>query len=432
MRAPAGKFPAYLFIVISLMVFVPMARPEAQPLTPQQEVARAAGAREFHAVVEWLRAHTRELADRQMELTAIPAPPFGEQQRSRWLAEQFKRAGLKDVQVDELGNVFGVRPGTDRGAKYVAVTAHIDTVFAAETKLDVRREGTKLYGPGISDNAAGVTALLALAQALKETGAKLERPIVFIGNVGEEGEGDLRGMRHIFNGPWREKIAYTLVVDGAASDTIIAQALGSRRFEVTVRGAGGHSWSDFGVPNPIVALSRAVAKFSAVQVPADPKTTFNIGAISGGTSVNSIPESATMRVDIRSAAMPEVERLESALRQAVSDAVQETHPATAAQQPLRFEIRAIGSRPAAELKQDARILQVVRAVDAQLGNNSRLQRASTDANVPMSMGLEALAIGAGGQGGGAHTLHEWYDPSNRELGFKRIVLTLMTLAGASE
>lgn len=431
MRAPAGKIAAYLVIVVSLMARTDAA---AQSLTPPQEVARVAAAREFHAVVEWLRAHAREIADRQLELTAIPAPPFGEQQRSAWVAEQFRHAGLKDVQVDELGNVFGVRPGTDKHARYLALSAHIDTVFAAGTKLDVRREGTKLYGPGISDNAAGVSALLAIAQALKETGTKLAMPVLFIGNVGEEGEGDLRGMRHIFrsDGPWKEKLAYTLVIDGAATDTIIAQALGSRRFEVTVRGAGGHSWSDFGVPNPIVALARAVAKFSTVPVPADPKTTFNVGAITGGTSVNSIPESATMRVDIRSAATQEIDRVEAALRQAVSDAVQETRPAAAGQQPLKFEIKPIGSRPAAELKPDSRMLQVVKAVDGQLGNNSRMQRASTDANVPMSLGLEALTIGAGGQGGGAHTLHEWYDPTNRDLGFKRIVLTMMTLAGGAE
>jgi tripeptide aminopeptidase len=404
----------------------------AAQVAPQQEVARIAGAREFHQVLDWLRAHTREIADRQLELTAIPAPPFGEQKRAAWLAERFREAGLKDVKVDELGNVFGVRPGAERGAKYLALSAHIDTVFAEGTRIEVRREGTRLFGPGISDNAAGVSALLGIAMALKASQTRLAMPLVFIGNVGEEGEGDLRGMRHIFSGPWKEKIAYTLVVDGAAVDTVIAQALGSRRFEITVRGAGGHSWSDFGVPNPIVALARAVAKFSAVHVPADPKTTFNIGVIQGGTSVNSIPETARMRVDIRSASPQEIERLENALRQAVSDAVQETRPASAGQQPLSYEMKAIGNRPAAELKPDARMLQVIRAVDAQLGNTARIQRASTDANIPLALGMEAIAIGAGGSGGGAHTLHEWYDPTNRDLGFKRIVLTLMTLAGASE
>jgi acetylornithine deacetylase/succinyl-diaminopimelate desuccinylase-like protein len=403
--------------------------------TPQQEVARVAGARQFHAVMEWLRAHTREIAERQLEFTAIPAPPFGEAQRSAWLAERFREIGLEDVAIDEVGNVFGVRSGPairgkERSGKYVAVSAHIDTVFAAGTKIEVRREGTKLLGPGISDNAAGVSALLAVAQAFVKTDAKLAMSIVFIGNVGEEGEGDLRGMRHLFAGAWREKIAYTLVVDGAATDTVIAEALGSRRFEVTVRGPGGHSWSDFGVPNPIVALARVVAKFSATPVPQEPKTTFNVGAISGGTSVNSIPESATMRVDLRSASAAEIDRLEAALREAVTDAVNETQRAQSGQAALTCEIKAIGSRPAAELKADARMLQVVRAVDAQLGNTARMQRASTDANIPLSLGLEAIAIGAGGAGGGAHTLHEWYDPTNRDLGFKRMVLTLMTLAGA--
>lgn len=404
-----------------------------QSLTPQQEVARVAGAREFHAVMDWLRAHTREISERQMELTAIPAPPFGEAKRSAWLAERFRQLGLSDVEVDEVGNVFGVRlaAGAGKAAKYLAMTAHIDTVFAAGTNIDVRRDGTKLLGPGISDNGAGVSALLALAQALGEVKVGLGMPVVFIGNVGEEGEGDLRGMRQIFcqDGPWRKKIEYTLVVDGAATDTVIAQGLGSRRFEVTARGAGGHSWSDFGVPNPIVALGRAVSKFAEVPVPNEPKTTFNIGAISGGTSVNSIPESATMRVDLRSASSEQIDKLEAALRKAVHDAVSETKPGQSNQAALSYEIKGIGSRPAAELKDDARMLQVIRAVDAQLGNTARMQRASTDANIPLSLGMEVIAIGAGGAGGGAHTLHEWYDPTNRDLGFKRIVLTVMTLAG---
>ncbi|MBI2677762.1 MAG: M20/M25/M40 family metallo-hydrolase [Candidatus Koribacter versatilis] len=404
-----------------------------QSLTPQQEVARVAGARQFHAVMDWLRAHTREIADRQMELTAIPAPPFGEAKRAAWLAERFRELGLRDVETDEVGNVFGVRraAGAGKAAKYLAMTAHIDTVFAAGTEIDVRREGVKLLGPGISDNGAGVSALLAMAQALEAAKIALGMPVVFIGNVGEEGEGDLRGMRQIFrhDGPWREKIEYTLVVDGAATDTVIAQGLGSRRFEVTVRGAGGHSWSDFGVPNPIVALARAVARFSVVQVPTEPKTTFNIGAVSGGTSVNSIPESATMRVDLRSASGEQIDKLEAALRRAVHEAVTETKAAQAGQAALSYDIKGIGSRPAAELKDDARMLQVIRAVDAQLGNTARMQRASTDANIPLSLGMEAIAIGAGGAGGGAHTLHEWYDPTNRDLGFKRIVMTVMTLAG---
>jgi tripeptide aminopeptidase len=213
---------------------------------------------------------------------------------------------------------------------------------------------------------------------------------VFIGNVGEEGEGDLRGMRHVFATPrWRDAIAYSVVVDGAGSDTVVAEALGSRRFEVIVRGPGGHSWSDFGAPNPIIALSRAIEVFRQTPVPATPKTTFNVGVIRGGTSVNSIPESASMRVDLRSTSMAEIDRLERALRLALEQASQpkigpplSTERAAAV---VQSEVVEIGNRPAGELAPDARLLKVIRAVDAQLGNTAQVQRASTDANIPLSL-----------------------------------------------
>jgi acetylornithine deacetylase/succinyl-diaminopimelate desuccinylase-like protein len=262
---------------------------------------------------------------------------------------------------------------------------------------------------------------------------------LFIGNVGEEGEGDLRGMRHVFANPrWRDAIGYSVIVDGAGSDTVVAEALGSRRFEVIVRGPGGHSWSDFGAPNPIIALSRAIELFSQTPVPASPKTTFNVGVIRGGTSVNSIPESASMRVDLRSTSMSEIDRLERALRAALEQALASENLTVAAQsgtrrqQGLRSEVIEIGNRPAGELPADSRLLKVIRAVDTQLGNTAQVQRASTDANIPLSLGREAIAIGGGGSGGGAHTLQEWFDCNGRELGLKRILLTMLTLSGAGE
>jgi len=281
--------------------------------------------------------------------------------------------------------------------------------------------------------------MLAMVAALRALGIRHALPLLFIGNVGEEGEGDLRGMRHIFSQPrWKDQIHYSLVLDGAGADTIVAEALGSRRFEVIVRGPGGHSWSDFGAPNPIVVLSRAVQAFAQTPVPASPKTTFNVGVIRGGTSVNSIPESASMRVDIRSTSMAEMERLERALRQALGQAVEEETRATDTRTASRrgpfglsSEVVVIGNRPAGELYPNARILQVIRAVDTQLGNAAQVQRASTDANIPLSLGLEAIAIGGGGTGGGAHTLQEWFDCSGRELGLKRILLTLIGLAGVA-
>jgi len=411
--------------------------PEVAP-TVQQDVARLAASPEVRSAFNWLRTQEPQLVQWQMEMARIPAPPFGESARGAWLAERFREVGLDDVRIDDVGNVFGVHPGY--GQRYVALSAHIDTVFPASTPLNIRQQGSRLYGPGVSDNGAGVTAMLAIAALLRAVRQRHTLPFVFIGNVGEEGEGDLRGMRHIYSTPrWKDSIAYSVVLDGAGADTIVAEALGSRRFEVIVRGPGGHSWSDFGAPNPIVILARAIDTFTATPVPAIPKTTFNIGVIRGGTSVNSIPESASMKVDIRSTSMAEMERLEQTLRLALNRAVEDETLAAEVRSPLQrrpsslnCELVPIGNRPAGELAVGSRILHVIRAVDAQLNNAAQVQRASTDANIPLSLGLEAIAMGGGGSGGGAHTLQEWFDSNGRELGLKRILLTMLALAGAGE
>src|SRR5271157_4369260 len=401
----------------------------------QEEVARLAGSPQVRAAFERFRSQESQFALWQMEATRVAAPPFGEAPRGAWLADRFRELGLIDVHADEVGNVFGVRPGY--GSRFVALSAHIDTVFPAATPLNIRQQGSRIYGPGVSDNGAGIVAMLAVAGALNEARIEHAVPFVFIGNVGEEGEGDLRGMRHVFATPrWRDAIAYSVIVDGAGADTVVAEALGSRRFEVIVRGPGGHSWSDFGAPNPIIALSRAVEVFSQTPVPAAPKTTFNIGVIRGGTSVNSIPESASMRVDLRSTSTAEIDRLERALRLALDQAIAAENRAAAQKarkpQVVESEVVEIGNRPAGELAADARLLKVIRAVDAQLGNTAQVQRASTDANIPLSLGREAIAIGAGGTGGGAHTLQEWFDCNGRDLGLRRILLTMLALSGVGE
>jgi tripeptide aminopeptidase len=415
-------------------------RADMSDVTPslQQEVARLAASPEVRSAYNWFRTQEPQLLQWQMEMARIAAPPFGESARAAWLQERFREIGLDDIRIDDVGNVFGTHPGF--GRRYVALSAHIDTVFPANTPLNIRQQGSRIYGPGVSDNGAGVVAMLAIASLLRSVRVRHALPFVFIGNVGEEGEGDLRGMRHIFATPrWKDSIAYTLVLDGAGSDTIVAEALGSRRFEVIVRGPGGHSWSDFGAPNPIVILAKAIETFSATTVPSIPKTTFNIGVIRGGTSVNSIPESASMKVDIRSTSMAEMERLEQSLRRALNRAVEDESMAaemrsSAQRRPsgVNCEVVVIGNRPAGELQSGARILQAVRAVDAQLSNAAHVQRASTDANVPLSLGLEAVAIGGGGSGGGAHTLQEWFDSNGRELALKRILLTMLALAGVGE
>ena len=415
----------------------PPPRAEVSKESPgvQPEIARLSALPEIRSALAWFRTQEPQFAHWQLEMARIAAPPFGEAARGVWLKARFDELNLEDVHVDGVGNVVGLRPGI--GKRCIALSAHIDTVFPAGTPLNIRQQGSRLYGPGVSDNGAGLTALLAIAAALHSARISNSMPVLFLGNVGEEGEGDLRGMRHIFaDSRWKDSITCSLVLDGAGSDTIVAEALGSRRFEVIVRGPGGHSWSDFGSPNPILALARAIQSFTQTPVPASPKTTFNIGVIRGGTSVNSIPESASMRVDIRSTSMTEMERLERTLRQSVEHAVEEESRAvekrgSTQRRPfgLTSEIVAIGNRPAGELDANSHILQVIRAVDAHLGNAAQIQRASTDANIPLSLGQQAIAIGGGGTGGGAHTLQEWFDCNGRELGLKRILLTLLALTG---
>ncbi len=398
----------------------------------KQQVARIAELRRVHEAFAWFRSHSRQMEELQLQVTSIAAPPWGEAPRSDWLKARFDELSLSDVHQDEIGNVFAVRPGSDPNAPYIALSAHLDTVFPAGTEISVRRDGDKLYGPGISDNSSGIVALLAIAGALHAAAIPNRAPVLFIGNVGEEGEGDLRGMRHIFQQPrWSSSIASLVVLDGAGTETIIAEGLGSRRYEVEIRGHGGHSWSDFGVANPIVGLARLIDRFTRTPVPATPKTTYNIGIIRGGTSVNSIPESATMQVDTRSASVEELDRLERALHEAIDQVIPEL-TGRKRQELLTAEVRVIGNRPAADLSVDSQLLKTIRAVDAQLNNTARIQRASTDANVPLSLGREAIAIGAGGTGGGAHTIHEWYDPAGRDLGLKRILLLTLALCGVAD
>ena len=416
----------------------PVSRTAPEPTSAiAQEVARLAATPEVRNALEWFRDQETEFARWQLELARIPAPPFGEAARSDWLAERFRALGLLKVHKDAVGNVCGSNPGVSQGI--ISISAHLDTVFPANTPLNIRQQGRKLYGPSISDNASGVTALLAIAAAFANFNLPHAASLLFIGNVGEEGEGDLRGMRRIFSDPqWKDSIQASVVLDGAGTDTIVAEALGSRRFEVTVRGPGGHSWSDFGAPNPIVVLGRAIHVFSQTRVSSSPKTTFNVGVIRGGTSVNSIPESASMRVDLRSSSASEIERLEFELRRALEQGMLEEEVRTASSRnshrrpELSSEMVVIGDRPGGELDPGARILQIARAVDAHLGNDAHIQRASTDANIPISLGREAIAIGSGGSGGGAHTLQEWFDTTGRELALERILLIMLCLAGAAK
>ena len=375
----------------------------------------------------WINNNVSWVTDQQIRLTEIPAPEFDEARRGAALKELFAASGLQ-VRVDKTGNVIGERAGSD-DKSLVLISAHLDTVFPANTDVRVKRTGARLLAPGISDNGAGLAALVGLARALSESRVRTGKTIVLAGDVGEEGEGNLRGVRALIDA-YGSRLADVIALDGPSTDHITTQAIASQRWEVTITGPGGHSWSDFGVPNPITAISRGVVRFSSISIPDDPRSTYNFGVVEGGTSVNSIPSSAVAKVDLRSEDERELARLEKSLRDAMQMGMNDELSATqASRDTLQISFRSLGTRPAGKLPDDSPLLATIRGVDRFLGNRSRLERSSTDANIPLSLGIPAVAIGGGGKGGGSHTLDEWYDPSGREAGLKRVFLTVLSLAG---
>jgi acetylornithine deacetylase/succinyl-diaminopimelate desuccinylase-like protein len=376
--------------------------------------------------LQWFTREKRWIDEKHLELCRIPAPTYQEADRAVWFLEQFRALGW-EASIDRAGNVIAALGE----GPYVALTAHLDTVIPARSKDDIAVDGSLYRGPGVCDNGAGLAALVGFARAWK-SGPRLPAltlsPLL-VANVGEEGEGNLLGMRYLCQqSPLASRIAAFVVADGANTDHITCRALGSRRFEAVFSGAGGHSWSDFGVGNPLHALCRAVALFADTAVDDSPKSAINVGMIEGGAGVNAIPQSARAKVDIRSESNRKMDELVGALERAV-DRARETENQRAAFGPVASRLKEIGSRPAGALADDAPMLKFIRAVDAHLGIRSRLDCASTDANIPLSLGTPAIAIGAGGVGGGAHTLQEWFRPDGRDLGLKRIFLLMLLLLG---
>jgi acetylornithine deacetylase/succinyl-diaminopimelate desuccinylase-like protein len=413
-------------------------------LNPLGQVPQLAAQRRVHQAFRWLHLHDGLLMDWQRALVGIAAPPFGEARRAEWLLEQFRSLGLTNTVIDAEGNVLGQLAASDtaevdlNNQRVVVLSAHIDTVFPAGTEVAPQASGMRLVAPGACDNAAGVTGLLAIAAALIDASITLPCPVLFIGNVGEEGEGDLRGMRFLYqHSPWRDRIAAHIVLDGAGHEVAVTEALGSRRFLATVTGPGGHSWTDAGSPNPIAILSRAIAALTSPEHSRESRTTLNIGTIEGGSSVNAIPEHASARFDLRSASSEELVCLEVELHRAIEDAVLATNASAAELRQRRpnaqaaFTIERIGDRPAGKLEAAMNgpvLYDDLLAVDRHLGIRTEPRIASTDANIPLSLGIAAVSIGAGGDGGGVHTRSEWYDATHRELALKRILLLLMLTA----
>ena len=378
--------------------------------------------------LEEIKALDETTTEETLTLCRIPAPSHQEREKAERVLGMFRDIGLHDVHMDEVANVLGRWPGTG-GGPTVMLAAHTDTVFPMETDITVRREGNRYYCPGINDDTHAVAEIMAVAKAMVRHDLHAKGDILFCANVCEEGLGDLKGVKHIFGHD--NTIDAFVSVDNPVTGGIIYTATGSRRYEVTFTGGGGHSFSDFGLPNPIHAMGRAIAAISDFQVPALPKTTFNVGVVSGGTSVNTIPAAASLLMDMRSDSDRELERLTQSFFHAVEQAVEDENRRWPPQQPqVKAEITVRGVRPAGTQPPDCPIVTAALEATRMLGIQPELRyESSTDANIPISMGIPAIAVGRGGREGGIHTAHEWFEPVEAWLGPQRDLLLLLLLAG---
>ena len=364
--------------------------------------------------------------DLQVHVCEIPAPPFKEEARGRELTRLFTALGLKDVRTDKAGNVIGVRPGKAARPNLV-FSAHLDTVFPEGTDVKVTREGDIMKAPGIGDDCRGLAVMLGVIRALNDGRVETPGTITFVADVGEEGLGDLRGMKSLFFDSLKGQIDKFISVDGVGLG-ITHIGVGSNRYKVTFKGPGGHSYGAFGMANPIQAMGRAIAKIDAIQVPAQPKTTFNVGRVGGGTSVNAIPYEAWMEVDMRSADPAALKEVDAKFNAAVKEAVAEENARWNNRAPVTASAELVGVRPAGQTPTDSPIVQTALAVSRAMKIDEVLREGSTDSNVPMNLGIPAITISGGGAGSGAHSLGETFISKDSWRGTQRALLLAVALA----
>ena len=379
-----------------------------------------------HAAMEAAKRNEPSILDLQMHVCEIPAPPFHEDQRGLELKHLFEELHLKDVRIDKAGNVIGVRPGAAPHPNLV-FSAHLDTVFPEGTNVKVTRTGDVMKGPGIGDDCRGLAMMLGVIRALDEGGVKTPGTITFVADVGEEGLGDLRGMKSLFFDSLKGQIDKFISVDGTGLG-ITHIGVGSNRYKVTFKGPGGHSYGAFGMANPIQAMGRAIAKIDAFQVPTKPKTTFNVGRVGGGTSVNAIPFDAWMEVDMRSADPAALKELDTKFHTALKEAVDEENARWNGRGPVSVSAELVGVRPAGQTPKDSPIVQTAMAVSRAMQIQEVLREGSTDSNVPMNLGIPAITISGGGAGTGAHSLNEAFDGKDSWRGTQRGILLAVALA----
>ena len=377
---------------------------------PSELVQRIRGSAQFAEASAFIDADYDRFVNELVALTEIPAPPFKEQARAQAYLEMLRRQGLSDVEIDAEGNAMGVRKGT-AGGSMVAVLAHLDTVFPEGTDVKVKRQGTRLMAPGVGDNTRGLALMLAVVRAMQAARFQTTSDVLFVGNVGEEGEGDLRGVKYLLRqGKYKDRIKQFIAIDGGDQSSLTNGGVGSLRYRVTFKGPGGHSYGAFGLVNPAFAMGEAIAKFSRMHVPVEPRTTFNVGVVSGGTSVNSIPSEVSMDVDMRSESCAELKKVNDAFLALVRQAVDGENGARSTREgKIEADPKLIGDRPCGETPPTSPIVQTAAAVVKAFGLTPRYSISSTDSNVPMNMGIPAVTIGRGGPGGRGHAPDEWTD-----------------------
>jgi tripeptide aminopeptidase len=374
-----------------------------------------------------IKADDARTLEEQKRITEIPAPPFKESVRAEYYLKRFKELGLADASIDGEGNVIGMRKGTAPGPKLV-VSAHLDTVFPEGTDVGVKEKDGMLLAPGIGDDSRGLAALLAVLKAINENAVKTVGSVMFVGTVGEEELGNLRGVKALFRD--HKDIDGFISVDGLSISRIVNQATGSQRYEVIFKGPGGHSFQEFGLPSAIHAMGRAIAKISDVQSVADTKTTFTVGTVRGGTSVNAIAAEARMAIDMRSNNAEELAKVEAQVLALIKEAVAEENKRWKSDK-IGVEFNLIGARPAGAIPEDAAIVQASRRAVGAVSQPARVTFAgsSTDSNIAMSLGIPAVTLGGGGEGGGWHSPREWYKATNAHLGPQHVLLTVLALVG---
>ncbi|MCQ4088275.1 M20/M25/M40 family metallo-hydrolase [Saccharibacillus sp. JS10] len=379
---------------------------------------------------DFLEADNDRTTEEQIELTEVEAPTFEETEKGKLFARKLIELGIEDVQTDKVGNVFGIRRGSGNGPKLV-ICAHLDTVFPRGTDVKARREGTRVYAPGISDDGRGLASVLTIVRALNEANLHTVGDLVIGATVGEEGLGDLIGVKTLFAN--RSDIDGFISIEPGPPDRITYLGAGSKRYKVTFEGPGGHSFGNFGTPSPIHALGRAISKIADLDVPLHPKTTFNVGLINGGTSVNTIAETAETVIDMRSTSQAELEKLETKVLGLIREAAEAENRRWKKADAITVRLERVGDRPAGSQSPDSEIVQSAAAAGLAMGFRPILEGASsTDSNIPIHLGIPAVTLGGGGEFGGAHTLNEYYDPTNAHLGVQKILLTILGLVGLAD